>query len=58
MCSPEERDLRLHTKKMETLFEAADESGDGVIAPRVQRHVQSLLLIFPSAWQFPVQGHR
>ncbi|OLP87442.1 hypothetical protein AK812_SmicGene31333 [Symbiodinium microadriaticum] len=26
-----ERDLRLHTKKMKTLFEAADESGDGVI---------------------------
>ena len=28
----EERDLRLHTKKMQTLFDAADESGDGVIA--------------------------
>ncbi|CAL1166059.1 unnamed protein product [Cladocopium goreaui] len=26
-----ERDRRLHTKKMKTLFEAADESGDGVI---------------------------
>ena len=29
----QERDRRLHTKKMKTLFEAADESGDGVIAP-------------------------
>ncbi|CAE7241336.1 SCN11A [Symbiodinium sp. CCMP2592] len=31
MMRQKERDLRLHTKKMKTLFEAADESGDGVI---------------------------
>ena len=31
MMRQKERDRRLHTKKMQTLFEAADESGDGVI---------------------------
>jgi len=31
MMRQKERDRRLHTKKMKTLFEAADESGDGVI---------------------------
>ena len=30
--SGQERDRMLHTKKMKTLFEAADESGDGYIA--------------------------
>ena len=29
----EERDRMLHTKKMRTLFAAADESGDGVLEP-------------------------
>ena len=30
----QERDRWLHTKKMKTLFEAADESGDGYIDAR------------------------
>ena len=34
-----ERDLRMHTKKMKTLFEAADESGDGVVATSMQCRV-------------------
>ena len=53
LCGGQERDRRLHTKKMKTLFEAADESGDGVIAPWLQEKNMSWAHPIPVELQIP-----
>ncbi|CAE7190439.1 SCN11A, partial [Symbiodinium pilosum] len=58
MMRQKERDLRLHTKKMQTLFDAADESGDGVIDIDEFRKIFELpeIRTWLSAQELPVQN--